>query len=124
MKARRKPLAYDGVFSPRRVRRIRSKRPLRPRQFRSFFRLSSLPVANTFSSGGLASAASLALEFQLEIRLTMQITEIYQSIQGESSYAGLPCVFVRTTGCDLRCSWCDSEFTFTGGTRMSLDEIL
>ena len=54
----------------------------------------------------------------------MQITEIYQSVQGESSYAGLPCVFVRTTGCDLRCSWCDSEFTFTGGTRMSLDEIV
>ena len=54
----------------------------------------------------------------------MRITEIYQSIQGESSYAGLPCVFVRTTGCDLRCSWCDSEFTFTGGTRMSVDEIM
>ena len=54
----------------------------------------------------------------------MRITEIYQSIQGESSYAGLPCVFVRTTGCDLRCSWCDSEFTFTGGTTMSLDEII
>jgi len=54
----------------------------------------------------------------------MRITEIYQSIQGESSYAGLPCVFVRTTGCDLRCSWCDSEFTFTGGTRLSLDEII
>jgi 7-carboxy-7-deazaguanine synthase len=54
----------------------------------------------------------------------MRITEIYQSIQGESSYAGLPCVFVRTTGCDLRCSWCDSEFTFTGGTTMSLDEVI
>ena len=54
----------------------------------------------------------------------MRITEIYQSIQGESSYAGLPCVFVRTTGCDLRCSWCDSEFTFSGGTRMTLDEIM
>jgi 7-carboxy-7-deazaguanine synthase len=54
----------------------------------------------------------------------MRITEIYQSIQGESSYAGLPCIFVRTTGCDLRCSWCDSEFTFTGGTTMSLDEIM
>lgn len=53
----------------------------------------------------------------------MRITEIYQSIQGESSYAGLPCVFVRTTGCDLRCSWCDSEFTFTGGTTMSLDQV-
>jgi 7-carboxy-7-deazaguanine synthase len=54
----------------------------------------------------------------------MRITEIYQSIQGESSYAGLSCVFVRTTGCDLRCSWCDSEFTFTGGVTMSVDEIL
>ena len=54
----------------------------------------------------------------------MRITEIYQSIQGESSYAGLPCVFIRTTGCDLRCSWCDSEFTFTGGMTISVDEIL
>lgn len=54
----------------------------------------------------------------------MQITEIYKSIQGESSFAGLPCVFIRTTGCDLRCSWCDSEFTFTGGTRMTLEEVV
>jgi len=54
----------------------------------------------------------------------MRITEIYQNIQGESSYAGLPCVFVRTTGCDLRCSWCDSEFTFTGGSTMTLDLIM
>src|SRR5262245_14739439 len=54
----------------------------------------------------------------------MRITEIYKSIQGESTYAGLPCIFIRTTGCDLRCSWCDSEFTFSGGTRMSVDEIL
>jgi len=54
----------------------------------------------------------------------MRITEIYLSIQGESSYAGLPCVFVRTTGCDLRCVWCDSEFTFTGGRTMTLDQIM
>jgi len=54
----------------------------------------------------------------------MRITEIYKSIQGESTYAGLPCVFVRTTGCDLRCSWCDSEFTFTGGLTMSVDEVV
>jgi len=53
----------------------------------------------------------------------MQITEIYKSIQGESSYAGLPCVFVRLTGCNLRCNWCDSEYTFTGGHRMSLEQI-
>ena len=53
----------------------------------------------------------------------MQITEIYRSIQGESSYAGLPCVFVRLTACNLRCTWCDSEYTFTGGQKMSLDEV-
>jgi 7-carboxy-7-deazaguanine synthase len=54
----------------------------------------------------------------------MQITEIYKSIQGESTHAGLPCVFVRLTGCNLRCSWCDSEYTFTGGHRMALEEVL
>lgn len=54
----------------------------------------------------------------------MRITEIFFSIQGESSRAGLPCVFVRTTKCDLRCSWCDSEYTFTGGTELTLDEIM
>jgi 7-carboxy-7-deazaguanine synthase len=54
----------------------------------------------------------------------MQITEIYKSIQGESTYAGLPCVFVRLTGCNLRCSWCDSEYTFTGGHRMTMEEVV
>jgi 7-carboxy-7-deazaguanine synthase len=49
----------------------------------------------------------------------MLITEIYRSIQGESSFAGLPCTFVRLTTCNLRCSWCDSEYTFTGGKKMS-----
>jgi 7-carboxy-7-deazaguanine synthase len=53
----------------------------------------------------------------------MQITEIYKSLQGESTQAGLPCVFVRLTGCNLRCSWCDSEYTFTGGQRKSVEEI-
>ena len=53
----------------------------------------------------------------------MQITEIYKSIQGESSYAGLPCVFVRLTGCNLRCTWCDSEYTFTGGKKMSAEQV-
>jgi 7-carboxy-7-deazaguanine synthase len=54
----------------------------------------------------------------------MQITEIYKSIQGESTHAGLPCVFVRLTGCNLRCSWCDSEYTFSGGHRMTVEEII
>ena len=53
----------------------------------------------------------------------MQIIEIYKSLQGESSYAGLPCVFVRTAGCNLRCTWCDSEYTFKGGQKMTLDEV-
>ncbi len=54
----------------------------------------------------------------------MQITEIYKSLQGESTHAGLACVFVRLTGCNLRCSWCDSEYTFQGGKKMSSEEIL
>ena len=53
----------------------------------------------------------------------MQIIEIYKSLQRESSYAGLPCIFVRLAGCNLRCVWCDSEYTFTGGKRMRLDDI-
>ena len=53
----------------------------------------------------------------------MQITEIYRSIQGESSFAGLPCIFVRLTACNLRCTWCDSEYTFTGGQKMSAEEV-
>jgi 7-carboxy-7-deazaguanine synthase len=54
----------------------------------------------------------------------LRITEIFHSIQGESSHAGRPCVFVRLTGCNLRCTWCDSEYTFTGGERMSIDDVL
>jgi 7-carboxy-7-deazaguanine synthase len=54
----------------------------------------------------------------------MQITEIYKSLQGESTYAGLPCVFVRLTGCNLRCSWCDTEYSFYGGTKMTPEKVL
>ena len=54
----------------------------------------------------------------------LTINEIYTSIQGESTHAGRPCVFVRLTGCNLRCTWCDSEYTFTGGERMSLDDVM
>lgn len=54
----------------------------------------------------------------------LTITEIYPSIQGESTWAGLACTFVRLTGCNLRCTYCDSEFAFYGGTRMALDVIV
>ncbi len=55
---------------------------------------------------------------------TLVIHEIYASIQGESTFAGLPCTFVRTTGCNLRCSWCDTPQAFHGGTRMARGEVL
>lgn len=54
----------------------------------------------------------------------MFITEIFKSIQGESSHAGLPCIFVRLTGCNLRCQWCDTAYAFHGGTKYSIEEIL
>lgn len=54
----------------------------------------------------------------------MRITEIFHSIQGESSYIGQPCVFVRLTGCPLRCTWCDTEYAFYGGQECSVDEVL
>jgi 7-carboxy-7-deazaguanine synthase len=53
----------------------------------------------------------------------MQIIEIYRSIQGESSFSGVPCIFVRLAACNLRCAWCDSEYTFTGGKKMSPEEV-
>ena len=54
----------------------------------------------------------------------MRITEIFHSIQGESSYAGQPCVFVRLTGCPLRCTWCDTDYAFYGGQESSIDDIV
>lgn len=54
----------------------------------------------------------------------LRVTEIFRSIQGESTHAGRPCTFVRLTGCPMRCVWCDSEYTFTGGEHMSLDAVM
>ena len=54
----------------------------------------------------------------------LRVTEIFLSVQGESTHAGRPCAFVRLTGCPMRCTWCDSEYTFTGGERMEMEEVL
>jgi 7-carboxy-7-deazaguanine synthase len=53
----------------------------------------------------------------------LRLIEIYKSVQGESSFAGLPCIFVRLAGCNLRCQWCDSEYTFKGGYPRSIGEV-
>ena len=54
----------------------------------------------------------------------LRVTEIFHSIQGESTHTGRPCTFVRLTGCPMRCVWCDSEYTFTGGDHVSIEDIL
>jgi 7-carboxy-7-deazaguanine synthase len=54
----------------------------------------------------------------------MYITEIFKSIQGEGTRAGLPCIFVRLTGCNLRCTWCDTAYAFHGGKKMSVEEVV
>lgn len=54
----------------------------------------------------------------------LRITEIFYSIQGESTWTGVPCTFVRLTGCPLRCAWCDTAYAFHGGERMAFDEIV
>lgn len=55
---------------------------------------------------------------------TLRVTEIFHSIQGESTFAGQPCVFIRLTGCPLRCTWCDTEYSFYGGTTHTIDDVL
>ena len=66
------------------------------------------------TSSGLASRRSKV----------MFITEIFKSIQGEGTRAGLPCIFVRLTGCNLRCTWCDTAYAFHGGTKMGVEDVL
>jgi 7-carboxy-7-deazaguanine synthase len=56
--------------------------------------------------------------------IMLRVTEIFRSIQGESTHAGRPCSFVRLTGCPMRCVWCDSEYTFTGGASVSVEDVM
>lgn len=80
--------------------------------------MSRKKIANVFddSPPGFATLASVSQ--------TLIVNEIFHSIQGESTYAGAPCVFVRLTGCPLRCTWCDTAYAFTEGNPMTLDEII
>ena len=57
-------------------------------------------------------------------RLMLRVTEMFRSIQGESTHAGRPCTFVRLTGCPMRCTWCDSEYTFAGGEHFTTDQVM
>jgi 7-carboxy-7-deazaguanine synthase len=59
-----------------------------------------------------------------DTRAFLRVTEIFHSIQGESSWAGLPCTFIRLTGCPLRCTWCDTQYAFYGGEKLSLDVVI
>jgi 7-carboxy-7-deazaguanine synthase len=59
-----------------------------------------------------------------DTRAFLRVTEIFHSIQGESTWAGLPCTFIRLTGCPLRCVWCDTAYAFYGGDRLTLDDII
>jgi 7-carboxy-7-deazaguanine synthase len=61
---------------------------------------------------------------QKRVKEELRLTEIFYSIQGEASQAGRPCVFVRLSRCNLRCSWCDTTYSFTGGDKSSLDQIV
>lgn len=54
----------------------------------------------------------------------LRVIEVYPSVQGESTFVGVPCVFVRLAGCNLRCTWCDSTYTFTGGEHRSVDDVV
>jgi 7-carboxy-7-deazaguanine synthase len=74
----------------------------------------------------MRESSSLALEIILQEDSGLEamfITEIFRSIQGEGTRAGLPCIFVRLTGCNLRCTWCDTAYAFHGGTKMSVAEV-
>ena len=54
----------------------------------------------------------------------LTVFEVYESIQGESTHAGRPCIFIRLAACDLRCAWCDTPYAFTGGAKMSIDDVV
>src|SRR5688500_1418949 len=72
----------------------------------------------------LCMGASQAHCYARPMAYSLVINEVYLSLQGESTFAGLPCIFIRLTACNLRCSYCDTAYAFTQGSRKSLEEIL
>lgn len=70
------------------------------------------------------SAKSTIGKLESKIPEVLRVTELFHSIQGESTHAGRPCTFVRLTGCPMRCTWCDSEYTFTGGEHFTIEAVL
>lgn len=82
-------------------------------------------MAGSSQAAGMAcEAPALQVPYAAMRDDVLLIHEIYASIQGESSFAGVPCTFVRTSGCNLRCSWCDTPQAFTGGRKISRSEVL
>src|SRR5437016_3445938 len=92
---------------------------------RACFALSTTRFDEAF---GLVAASnwhkSTIGQLEIKILVVLRVTEIFRSIQGESTHAGRPCTFVRLTGCPMRCSWCDSEYTFTGGDHFSIAQVM
>ncbi|HSQ13803.1 MAG TPA: radical SAM protein, partial [Candidatus Deferrimicrobium sp.] len=72
----------------------------------------------------MAATKSTITNLISKIWKMLRVTEIFHSIQGESTHAGRPCTFVRLTGCPMRCKWCDSEYTFTGGDHFTIEQIM
>jgi 7-carboxy-7-deazaguanine synthase len=84
------------------------------------------PVVTALGSDthlGVSPKSTIA-NLKSKIPVVLRVTELFHSIQGESTHAGRPCTFIRLTGCPMRCTWCDSEYTFTGGEHFSIDAIL
>lgn len=81
--------------------------------------LSSYAYVLNATSDGLHRGGFRTIDLSM-----LRVTEIFRSIQGESTHAGRPCTFVRLTGCPMRCVWCDSEYTFTGGEYFALDDVM
>src|SRR5689334_17501258 len=122
-------MATAGWVSPRAICINGSRRPdLRKSKSASSPAKNSRPISKPCSQAGKSSCWSeLSIPaspgtFSL-VSDTLVINEIYLSLQGESTFAGLPCVFIRLTACDLRCSYCDTAYAFTEGKKRTLEEI-